>query len=130
MVSIEEIKGIVDDLGIEALETNSNIAAIAVVSDSGDLIHQTENIDLTNQTEMVFNLIQGDQSIIFNDLKFSVVEVNDNGIITTNEGCMGHMIFAPFEGGVLLVYAMPKANPIQVLSILQNYARRLDGKVS
>ena len=102
---MEEIKNIVDDLGIVSLETNIKIAAVAVVSDSGTLVYQTENV------------------------KYAVVETTTEGIVGTNDSGMGHVIFAPFQGGVLVSYAMPQADPPKALSFLKSFAMRLNGKV-
>lgn len=126
---MDDIKNIIDDIGIAALETNIKIAAIAVVSDSGDLIYQTENWDLTNQTSIVLNVINGDRSFILSDVEYSVVETTSEGIIGTNNKGMGHVIFAPFQGGVLISYAMPQADPPKALSFLKSFAIRLNGKV-
>ncbi|MFX1303613.1 MAG: hypothetical protein ACFE9X_09670 [Promethearchaeota archaeon] len=126
---MDEIKNIVDDLGIAALESNMKIAGVAVVSDSGNLIFQTENWDLTNYTNMILNVIKGDRSFVLNDAEFSVVETTTEGIIATNVSGMGHVIFVSFQGGVLVSYAMPQADPPKALSFLKNYAMRLNGKV-
>ena len=126
---MEEIKSIIDDLGNDALESSIKIAGAAVVSDSGEIIYQTSNFDLTNQTHIIQNLINGDQSFVLNDLKFSVVATTNDGIIATNDMGMGHGIFVPFQGGVLVAYAMPQADTTQVLAFLKTYAIKLDGKV-
>ena len=126
---MDEIKKIIDELGILALETSMQIAGVAVVSDSGNLIFQTENWDLTNQTNMILNVIKGDRSFILSDSKFTVVESDTEGIVGTNENGMGHIIFVPFQGGVLVSYAMPRADPPKVLSFLKKFAIRLNGMV-
>ena len=126
---MEEIKNIVDDLGIVSLETNIKIAAVAVVSDSGTLVYQTENWDLTNQTSVISNVIKGDSSFVLSNVKYAVVETTTEGIVGTNDSGMGHVIFAPFQGGVLVSYAMPQADPPKALSFLKSFAMRLNGKV-
>ena len=126
---MDEIKKIIDELGIAALEANTKIAAVAVVSDSGDLVFQTDNWDLTNQTNIILNVIKGDRSFVLNDGEFSVVETTTEGIIGTNDSGMGHVIFAPFQGGMLVSYAMPQADPPKALDFLKSYAMRLNGKV-
>ena len=126
---MDEIKSIVDDVGIAALENNIKIAAIAVVSDSGVLIYQTENWDLTNQTNILLNVIKGDRSFTLSDVEYSVVETTSEGIIGTNNKGMGHVIFSPFQGGVLVSYAMPQADPPKALAFLKTYAVRLNGKM-
>lgn len=126
---MDEIKNIIDELGITALETNIKIAAIAVVADSGKLVFQTENWDLTNQTTILLNVIKGDLSFILSNVKYSVVETTTEGFIGTNDNGMGHVIIAPFLGGMLVSYALPKANPPEALTFLKNFAMRLNGKV-
>jgi len=126
---MDEIKKIVDDIGIAALEANTKIAGIAVVSDSGNLVLQTENWDLTNQTDFIFNVIKGDSSFVFNNVEFSVVENTTEGFIGTNDNGMGHVIFSPFQGGVLVAYAMPQADPTKALSFLKTFTMRLNGKI-
>ena len=126
---MDEIKKIVDEIGIAALEANTKIAGIAVVSDSGNLVLQTENWDLTNQTDFIFNVIKGDSSFVFNNVEFSVVENTTEGFIGTNDKGMGHVIFSPFQGGVLVAYAMPQADPTKALSFLKTFTMRLNGKI-
>ncbi len=126
---MNEIKKIIDELGIAALEANTKIAGLAVVSDSGKLVFQTDNWDLTNHTNMILDVIKGDRTFVLNDGEFSVVETKTEGIIGTSHSGMGHIIFALFQGGVLVSYAMPQADPPKVLTFLKNFAMRLNGKV-
>ncbi|MFX1374195.1 MAG: hypothetical protein ACFFA0_00135 [Promethearchaeota archaeon] len=126
---MDEIKNIVNDLGIAALEANTKIASVAVISDSGDLIFQTENWDLTHHTTNILNIIKGESSIILNNIEFSVVDSNPEGIIGTNDGGMGHILFAPFQGGILVSYVMPGGDPTRALSFLGTFTLRLNGKV-
>jgi len=126
---MDEVKNIIDDLGISALENNMNLAAVAVVSNSGKLIYQTENWDLSNQTNIILEVIKGSRSFILNNLAFSIAETTAEGIIGTNESGMGHIIFVPFQGGVLVSYAMPRADPPKILPFLKTFAMRLNGKV-
>jgi len=126
---MDEIKKLIDELGIDALESNTKIAGVAVVSDSGNIVFQTDNWDLTNQTNIILNVIKGARSFVLNDGEFSVVETTTEGIIGTNDSGMGHIIFAPFQGGVLVSYAMPQADPPKALAFLKNYAMRLNGKL-
>ena len=126
---MDEVKNIIDDLGIDALESNTKIAGVAVVSDSGNIVFQTDNWDLTNQTNVILNVMKGDRSFVLNDGKFSVIETTTEGIIGTNDSGMGYIIFVPFQGGVLVSYAMPQADPPKALSFLKTFAMRLNGKV-
>jgi len=126
---MDEIKNIINDLAINALETSIKIAAVAVVSDSGNLVIQTENWDLNNQTNIILNVIKGERSFVLSNVKYSVVENTTEGIIGTNDSGMGHIIIVPFQGGVLVSYAMPQANPPKALLFLKNFAMRLNGKL-
>lgn len=126
---MDEIKNIIDELGIAAFEANMKIAGLAVVSDSGNVVFQTSNWDLTNQTNIISNLIKGDRSFVFNDNKFSVVEMTTEGIVGTSDSGLGHVLFSPFQGGVLVAYAMPQADPPKALSFLKTFAMRLNGKI-
>ncbi|MFX0077070.1 MAG: hypothetical protein ACFE96_16615, partial [Candidatus Hermodarchaeota archaeon] len=95
---MDDIKNFIDDLGITAFEGNLKLAGLAVVSDSGDVIFQTENWDLSKDTINILNVIKGSDSIVINGANFSIVSTNPDGIIATNEGGMGHVLFAPFQG--------------------------------
>lgn len=126
---MDEIKKIIDELGIDALESSTKIAGVAVVSDSGNIVYQTDNWDLTNQTNVILNVMKGDRSFVLSEGEFSVVETTTEGIIGTNDSGMGHIILAPFQGGVLVSYAMPQADPPRALAFLKTFATRLNGKV-
>lgn len=126
---MDEIKEIIDDLGIAAIETNIKIAGVAVVSDSGALVFQTDNWDLANQTSIILKVIKGEHSFVISDTEFLVVETTSEGIIGSNNRGMGHIILAPFRGGVLVAYAMPRADPPRALAFLKTFAKKLNGKV-
>ncbi|MFX0059463.1 MAG: hypothetical protein ACFE85_12120 [Candidatus Hodarchaeota archaeon] len=126
---MDEIKKFIDELGIASLESNMKIASIAVVSDLGEVISQTNNWDLTNQSDFIQNVINGEPTFVLNNINFSVVETSTEGIVGTNHSGMGHVIFAPFEGGMIVSYAMPQADPTKALSFLKNYAMKLNSKI-
>ncbi len=126
---MEEIKNIVNDLGIDALEANTKLASIAVVSDAGELIHQTENWDLRKDARIIPELFKGERSFTLNNYKFTVDSATSEGITSTHEGGMGHVIIVPFEGGTLVTFAMFGADPNGVLKFLKPYAMKLNGKV-
>jgi hypothetical protein len=128
IINMDDIKNFIDNLGIAAFEANLQLAGLAVVSDSGDLIFQTENWDLSKETEKILNVIRGSDSIVINGANFSVVSTSSNGIVASNEGGMGHVLFAPFQGGVLVSYAMARADTFIALSFLKRNAMRLNGK--
>ena len=126
---MDDIKNIIDEVGIAAFEANTKVAGFAVVSDSGDLIYQTENWDLNNQTYIISNLIKGERSFTLSGGKFSVVQTTTEGIVATSDSGMGHVIFVPFQGGVFVSYAMPGADPSGVLNFLKPHAMGLSGKL-
>jgi len=126
---MDEIKNIINDLAINALETSIKIAAVAVVSDSGNLVIQTENWDLNNQTNIILNVIKGERSFVLSNVKYSVVESTSEGIVGTSESGMGHILLIPFQGGVLVSYALPQADLFKALSFLKTFAIKMNGKV-
>ncbi len=126
---MDDIKKIVDELGITAFESNIKIASIAVVSDSGELIYQTDNWDLEKHTNIILNVINGDNSFVLNNMEFSVVESNIKGKIATTHNNMGHILFALFQGGVLVSYMLPKGDTYPALSLLIKFAEKLNGKL-
>ncbi len=126
---MSEIKNIIDDLGIAALESSVNIAAVAVMSDSGKLVIQTENWDLTNQTNDILKVMKGNASFTLSNVEYSVVETTSECIIGTNPSGMGHILIVPFQGGLLVSYAMPQADTSKALNFLKNYVPKLNGKI-
>lgn len=126
---MNEIKEIVDNIGITALESNIKIASIAIVSNSGNLVYQTENWDLTDNTESIINVIHGEKTFVLNNIELSVVDTQVDGIIATNDSGMGYVIFVPFQGGIIVSYAMPQADPSRALEFLKTYIMSLNGKV-
>ncbi|MFX0020735.1 MAG: hypothetical protein ACFE9S_00295 [Candidatus Hermodarchaeota archaeon] len=126
---MDDIKNIIDDIGIAALETSINLAAVAVVADSGKLIIQTENWDLSNQTNIILKVMKGDTSFNISNVDYSVVETSSEGIIGTSPTGMGHILIVPFQGGLLVSYAMPQADTSRALNFLNNYVPRLNRKI-
>jgi hypothetical protein len=126
---MNDIKNFIDDMGIAAFEANIKIAGISVVSDSGDVVYQTANWDLSEVSIKVLNLIKGDKSIVLNGATFSVTATSSDAIIATDEGGMGHLLFAPFLGGVLVSYAMAQADTSIALNFLKSYALKLSGSL-
>ncbi|MFW9826498.1 MAG: hypothetical protein ACFFEY_02640 [Candidatus Thorarchaeota archaeon] len=123
---MNEIKKIIEDLGIAALENNIKIAGVAVISDSGEILYQTENFDLTNQTSFLSNVMRGESSFTLNGIEFSIVDKTTEGFVGTNRMGLGHVLIVPFQGGVLVSYAMSKAEPIQALYFLKDFAMKLN----
>lgn len=126
---MDEIKNLIDDLGVDSFEANTKIASLAIISEKGELVYQTENWDLTSSMEGILKVINGEPLFILNNAQFLVKESNARGIITTNDLGMGHVIFAFFQGGILASYAMPGADPIGVLTFLSNNISKFNGKI-
>jgi hypothetical protein len=126
---MDEIKNIVDDIGIAAFENKINLAALAVISDSGNLIFQTDNWDISNQVDIILNVLKGVHPFVISNVEYSVVNASTEGIIGTNNAGMGHIIIVPFQGGVLVSYAMPQADPPKAFNFLKNHVIKLDGKI-
>jgi hypothetical protein len=126
---MDEIKNIVDDIGIAALEASINLAAVAIIADSGKLIIQTENWDLTNQTNIILNAKKGDAPFTLSNVEYSVVDRTSQDIIGTNPSGLGHILIVPFEGGLLVSYAMPQADTSKALNFLKTYTPKLNGKI-
>jgi hypothetical protein len=124
-----DLKNFIDDLGIAAFEGDLKLAGLAVVSDSGEIMFQTDNWDLKNKASIIIDVINGEKSFEISGGKFSVIETTNDGIITSSDSGMGFIIFAPFQGGVLLSYAMPGADASLVLKFLRNNAMRLNGQI-
>jgi hypothetical protein len=124
-----EIKGIIDDIGISALENNIKIAALAILSDSGKLIHQTENFDLKNQGSILLNAMKGKKTLTLNNIEFIIQGNPSEEIIGTSKAGMGYLIILPFQGGLLVSYALPQADPTKASAFLKSYTVRLDGKI-
>jgi len=58
---MNEIKKVIDKLTITALETNIKIAAVAVLSDSGNIIYQTKNLSDSGNIIIINRLLNLDK---------------------------------------------------------------------
>ena len=125
-----EIKGIIDDIGIAAFESNIKIAALAVISNSGKIIHQTENFNLSKQANELLNAVKGSKILEIDDQEYLLEGNSSEGIIGTNSKGMGYMILLPFQGGILVSYALPQAEPVKALAFLKRFTIKLNGQVN
>jgi hypothetical protein len=125
---MSEVKKLIDEIGITSFENNLKIAGFAVLSDSRDIIYQTENWNVSNYRDLLFDAIKGAISIKINDTEFLVTKATDEGLIATSSQGMGHIIMIPFRGGVLTTYALSGANPDAVLAFLKPYIIQLQNK--
>jgi hypothetical protein len=119
------VENIVDGL----LDAEANIGGIAVISSKGAVAYQTENWNLTNDAQGILALLGGGSSITILGVKYMIVENTPERIIGTNVTGKGHIIVAPFPGGVLVAYIVPTAGPRDALFNVQTFALRLKGKV-
>ena len=126
---MNDLKSFIDNLGIEVFETGLNLAGLAIVSDSGDLIIQTENWNLKKDTNSILKVLNGERLLELSGGKYLVVDTSANGIITTSDSAMGFVLLVPFQGGVLVAYAMPQADTSKALEFLKNKGTQLDRKI-
>ncbi|TFF94348.1 MAG: hypothetical protein EU543_01485 [Promethearchaeota archaeon] len=129
MKIMEDIKKIMEELGIESLEKNINLAGLVIVNESQELIYQTSNWDLPDLQSALSDIKKGEDSFKLNTLDFKIVERSSEGIIATNLNSMGHILYVPFQGGILLSYAMPQADLKKAIEFLKQYAKKLKGKI-
>ena len=122
---MSEIKNLIDDMGITSFENNMKIASLAVLSDSRDIIYQTDNWDLSEYKNVFFDAFKGVNSIIFNQIEFLIERISDDGMIGTNSQGMGYIIGVSFEGGILTSYALPVGDPNNILTFLKSYTLQL-----
>ena len=126
------IENIIDDL----LNEEQNIFGVAIISKDGELITQTENWDLSNDLELINELIQtklelgekGITSIVIQGIKYMIVENTEERKIGTNITGKGHVIIAPIPiggTGALICYINPQVGPRDALFTIQNYALKL-----
>jgi len=126
---MSEIKKIIDDMGIAAFESNIKIAAFGVISNTGDVIFQTENWNLKNDVQTILKVIKGQNDFVLNHVEYTVVKPTSGGIIGTNPRGMGHVLFTTFQRGILVSYAMPQSDSAKGLAFLVSNAVKLNGKI-
>jgi hypothetical protein len=125
---MSEIKKLIDDIGILSFENNMKIAGFAVLSDSREIIYQTENWDVSKYLDLFFDAIKGVNSIKINNTEFNIAKTSDDGFIATTSQGMGYIIIIPFKGGVLAAYALSGANPDNIMAFLKPYVIELQKK--
>jgi len=129
MKIMEDIKKIIEELGIESLEKSIDLASLAIVNENQDLIYQTSNWDLHDLKAALSSISKGEDSMKLNDFEFKIVEKSSEGIIATNLNGMGYILYVPFQEGILLSYAMPTADAKKAIEFLKQYAKKLNGKI-
>ncbi|MFX0005071.1 MAG: profilin family protein [Candidatus Hermodarchaeota archaeon] len=129
---MSEIEAIIDDL----LNEEQNIYGVAIIGNDGSLITQTQNWDLTNDLELINELLnqklelgeKGISSIVIQGIKYMVVENTEERKIGTNITGKGHIIICPVPiggTGALVCYINPQVGPRDCLFTTQEYAKKL-----
>ncbi|SRR6056297_92488 len=124
---MEDIQKFINEFSADALEANTKIAGVALITDSGTATYQTENFDLKDQGSTICQVSRGLDSFKLNDFKYSVTESSPAGVIAENCRGMGWIVITVIKGGFLVVFAMPGADAKQVLSFLNDYASKCEG---
>ncbi len=122
---MSEIKNLIDEIGISSFENNMKIAAFAVLSNSKEIIYQTENWDVSTSRDQLFDALKGVTSIKINEAEFLITKASDDGLIATNSQGMGSIIIMSFEGGVLAIYGLSGSNPDKIMAFLKPYVMEL-----
>ena len=127
-----EIEAVIDEL----LNEEHNIFGVAIVSQSGSLITQTENWDISGDLSIINELLQtklglgqkGMSSLTIQGIKYMLVENTEERKIGTNITGEGHVIIAPVPiggNGALICYINPQVGPRDALFACQSAALRL-----
>lgn len=130
--NIEKIENVIDQL----LDEEQNVFGVAVISQAGQLITQTENWDISNDLEIIKELVitklelgeKGMPNISIQGIKYMIVENTEERKIGTNITGKGHLIIAPVPvggTGALVCYINPQAGPRDALFAVQEYANKL-----
>ena len=131
-----EIESIIDDL----LNEEQNIFGVAIISKDGTLVTQTSNWDLTNDLDLINELLntklelgqKGITNITIQAIKYMIVENTEERKIGTNITGKGHIIICPIPiggTGALICYINPKVGPRDTLFVVQEYAQKLTSLV-
>ena len=129
---MSEIEALIDEL----LEVEQNIYGVGIIGKNGSLITQTENWDLTNDLELINELLnqklelgeKGISSITIQGIKYMIVENTEERKIGTNIMHKGHIIICPVPvggTGALICYINPQSGPRDALFAAQEYALKL-----
>jgi predicted regulator of Ras-like GTPase activity (Roadblock/LC7/MglB family) len=127
-----EIEAVIDEL----VNEEQNIFGVAIISQTGSIITQTENWDLSSNLNDINALLQtklglgqkGMSSITIQGIKYMLVENTEERKIGTNITGKGHVIIAPIPiggDGALICYINPQVGPRDALFTIQTYALRL-----
>jgi predicted regulator of Ras-like GTPase activity (Roadblock/LC7/MglB family) len=128
---MSEIESLIDDL----LDEEQNVYGVAVISQDGNLLNQTENWDISGNLDKFNELLQtklglgekGMSSIEVQGIKYMIVENTEERKIGTNIKGKGHIIVCPIPiggDGALVCYINPQVGPRDALFTVQEYARK------
>ncbi|MHA1932109.1 MAG: hypothetical protein ACW96X_06190 [Promethearchaeota archaeon] len=129
---MSEIEGIIDGL----LNEEENVFGVAIINKDGQLITQTQNWDLTNDLNLINELLgqklglgeKGITSLTIQGIKYMVVENTEERKIGTNITGKGHLIICPIPiggNGALIAYINPRVGPRDTLFTIQEFAKKL-----
>ena len=74
--------------------------------------------------------MKGSKILEIDDQEYLLEGNSSEGIIGTNSKGMGYMILLPFQGGILVSYALPQAEPVKALAFLKRFTIKLNGQVN
>ncbi|MEM3564951.1 MAG: hypothetical protein QXR19_17110 [Candidatus Jordarchaeaceae archaeon] len=80
-----EINNLMEEIANASLEKNTKIASLALVSDTGKIVYQTKNWDLSNQTKTILDVVKGNKEFVLNNVKFSVTSSDPTRIVGINK---------------------------------------------
>jgi hypothetical protein len=98
---------------------------LALLSDSGSILFQTKNWDLGTQTNVILDVIQGQQTFILNSLPFHVMSQNPGKIVAQNDMGMGYLLILSIANKILVSYAMPGAKINAALEFFEKYNEKI-----
>jgi hypothetical protein len=119
-----DINHLMEEIANAALEKNTKIASLALVADTGKVVYQTKNWDLSNQTKIILDVVKGNKEFVLNTIKFSVISTDPTKIVGVNKSGMGAVLILKYKGGLLISYVMPKASTEGALNFLEQYVKK------
>jgi hypothetical protein len=122
---VADINKLMKEIADAALEKNTKIASLALVADTGKLVYQTKNWDLSNQTKTILDVVKGNKEFVLNTLRFSVISTDPTKMVGVNKSGMGAVLILTCKGGLLISYVMPGARPEGALNFLGQYVKKI-----
>jgi len=110
----------------ELIQVDGNIWGVCVVNNSGQIVYQTDNWDLSGDIGAIMGLTEGVGSIELVGIRYVVVENIPERVIGTNVTGKGHVIICPAAGkGKVVCYVKPDASPREAVLNAMNYSRKI-----